>query len=394
MNRLILFDTCNFRDFPVGGQLTSIKNFLRFLAQACPEHCQDVLLAGVSCDESEVGQIRRISTAGGSFSFLAVTRAEADLGNVKKSLRLEYVKGLWKYRRLIALKKGDCCYIHTPEAFAAVHLMCRGAVCYVFSHGTYLNMWKRVRFFKKAPLVRLLFQQFLMQVIRKSEAVFVLDQGTLQDYGAYNPRVFLVKNSIVCCKKPDRHLSGDRIRFLFVGRLSAGKRIGTIMEAVKGYQRDCVLNILGDGEERSRLEQEAQGNGRIRLLGAVGPDEVEAYMRSSDILIMNSDSEGMPMVILEAISTGMPVITTDVGGIHEALTFGMDSEATDGSAESIREAMDRILKDYGRYAEHAYEKSLQFDYRQVNRGVFHILNESLGWELSGEEGKKLGEKRA
>ena len=96
MNRLILYDTCNFRDYPVGGQVTSIRNFLRFLAETYPEHCKDVLLAGVSCDPSEVGRVSRIETAGGQFSFLAVVQAETDLGNVRKSLRLEYMKGLWK----------------------------------------------------------------------------------------------------------------------------------------------------------------------------------------------------------------------------------------------------------------------------------------------------------
>ena len=349
MNRLILYDTCNFRDYPVGGQLTSIRNFLRYLEETCPERCEDVLLAGVSCDPDEVGKIRKISTASGTFSFLAVVRAESDLGNVKKSLRLEYVKGLWKYRKLLGLKKEDCNYIHTPEAFAAVRLMRPGAVCYVFSHGTYLNMWQRVRFFKKAPFIRLMFQRFLMQVIRKSTAVFVLDGGTKQDYSAYNRRVILVRNSIVCRSRQERDLSlrkdsEDGVRFLFVGRLSEGKRIGTIIEAVKGYHRACILNILGDGEERQSLEELARGSERIRLLGAVGPDEVERFMRDSDILVMNSDSEGMPMVILEAISTGMPVITTDVGGIHEALTFGRDSETTDGTAQGIQKAADRILK--------------------------------------------------
>ena len=386
MNRLILYDTCNFRDYPVGGQLTSIRNFLRYLAETCPEHCENVLLAGVSCDVEEVGKIQKISTASGKFSFLAVVHAEPDLGNVKKSLRLEYVKGLWKYRKLIGLKKEDCSYIHTPEAFAAVRLMCPGANCYVFSHGTYLNMWQRVRFFKKAPFIRLMFQQFLMQVIRKSTAVFVLDGGTQRDYSAYNQRVILVKNSIVCRSRQERSVpssqnSEPEVRFLFVGRLSEGKRIGTIIEAVKGYHRACILNILGDGEERQKLEEAARGNERIRLLGAVGPDEVEKFMYASDILVMNSDSEGMPMVILEAISTGMPVITTDVGGIHEALTFGVDSEVTDGTVQGIRQAADRILADYDRYAQKAYEKSLQFDYRTVNEKVLKILNESLKWEV-------------
>lgn len=394
MNRLILYDTCNFRDYPVGGQLTSIRNFLRYLEETCPERCEDVLLAGVSCDPDEVGKIRKISTASGTFSFLAVVRAESDLGNVKKSLRLEYVKGLWKYRKLLGLKKEDCNYIHTPEAFAAVRLMRPGAVCYVFSHGTYLNMWQRVRFFKKAPFIRLMFQRFLMQVIRKSTAVFVLDGGTKQDYSAYNRRVILVRNSIVCRSRQERDLSlrkdsEDGVRFLFVGRLSEGKRIGTIIEAVKGYHRACILNILGDGEERQSLEELARGSERIRLLGAVGPDEVERFMRDSDILVMNSDSEGMPMVILEAISTGMPVITTDVGGIHEALTFGRDSETTDGTAQGIQKAADRILKDYDGYSERAYEKSLRFDYRKVNEEVLNILNESLQWEIKSENERKI-----
>ena len=393
MNRLILYDTCNFRDYPVGGQLTSIKNFLRYLAETYPEHCENVLLAGVSCDPDEVGKIQKITTASGTFSFLAVVQAESDLGNVKKSLRLEYVKGLWKYRKLIGLKKEDCNYIHTPEAFAAVRLMRPGAVCYVFSHGTYLNMWQRVRFFKKAPFIRLMFQEFLMQVIKKSTAVFVLDRGTEKDYSAYNRRVILVRNSIVCRSRQERHTSfrqnsEQEVRFLFVGRLSEGKRIGTIMEAVKGYHRPCTLSILGDGEERQKLEEEARGSERIRLLGAVEPDEVERFMRSSDILVMNSDSEGMPMVILEAIRTGMPVITTDVGGIHEALTFGSDSEVTDGTAQGIRDAADRILAGYDRYSEKAYEKSLQFDYRKVNEKVLNILNESLHWEIKSDDERK------
>ena len=95
------------------------------------------------------------------------------------------------------------------------------------------------------------------------------------------------------------------------------------------------------------------------------------------------------MVILEAISTGMPVITTDVGGIHEALTFGRASETTDGTAQGIQKAADRILKDYDGYSERAYEKSLRFDYRKVNEEVLNILNESLQWEIKSENERKI-----
>ena len=385
MNRLILYDTCNFRDYPVGGQVTSIKNFLRFLAEAYPERCEDVLLAGVSCDPAEVGRIQKIETAGGYFSFLAVVRAEADLGNVKKSLRLEYMKGLWKYRHLIAPGKEDINYIHTPEAFAAVRLMRPGAVCYVFSHGTYLNMYKRVRFFKKAPLIRQLFQGFLMQVIRRSTAVFALDRETMEDYAAYNSRVIHVGNSIVCHPWKERPLPGKPVRLLYAGRLSAVKNVGPIIEAAVGWEKDCTLDILGDGEEREMLEEKAHGSERIRFRGAVTPDEVQKVMGEADMLVMNSTFEGIPMIILEAISTGLPVVTTDVGGIKEVLTYGLDSEVTDGSVQGIRDAMERVLSDYARHSRAAWEKSLQFDYGKVNRKVFEVLNESLRWERNADD---------
>ena len=391
--RLILYDTCNFRDYPVGGQLTSIRNFLRFLSEEYPEKIGEVLLVGVSCDEGEVGREQRIHIEGeglgkgGEFRFLAVTQAATDQGHVKKSLRLEYLKGLFKYRRFLGLKKGDCNYIHTPEAFAAIRLLRPGAACYVFSHGTYLDMWRRVRFFKKAPLVRRLFQGFLMHVIRRSTAVFVLEKKTLEDYGAYNARVYQVKNSIVCHPFFERSLQEDCGRFLYAGRLSAVKNVGPLIEAVKGYHRNCCLTILGDGEEREMLERLAGGSDRIRFIGAVGPEEVSEEMQRADILLMNSVFEGIPMTILESISYGLPVITTDVGGIGEALTYGLDSEVTDGSVERIQEAMDRIGKEYGRYVRNAHEKSSQFDYSRVNRTVFSVLNETLCWEERPSEAK-------
>lgn len=391
--RLILYDTCNFRDYPVGGQLTSIRNFLRFLSEEYPEKIGEVLLVGVSCDEGEVGREQRIHIEGeglgkgGEFRFLAVTQAATDQGHVKKSLRLEYLKGLFKYRRFLGLKKGDCNYIHTPEAFAAIRLLRPGAACYVFSHGTYLDMWRRVRFFKKAPLVRRLFQGFLMHVIRRSTAVFVLEKKTLEDYGAYNARVYQVKNSIVCHPFFERSLHEDCVRFLYAGRLSAVKNVGPLIEAVKGYHRNCCLTILGDGEEREMLERLAGGSDRIRFVGAVGPEEVSEEMQRADILLMNSVFEGIPMTILESISYGLPVITTDVGGIGEALTYGLDSEVTDGSVEQIQEAMDRIGKEYGRYVRNAHEKSSQFDYSRVNRTVFSVLNETLCWEERPSEAK-------
>lgn len=379
-NRLIFYDTSNFIDYPVGGQLTSIRNFLRFLKENFPEHSEDILLVGVTTDPEEVGKLSSVSLDGIKYSFLAVTQATVNLGEVKKSLRLEYMKGIWKYRKVIRIQKKDCNYIHTPEAFGAVRLIRPGAVCYVFSHGTYKDMWQRVRFFQKAPLIRKAFQKFLMHVIKKSTAVFVLEKETQEDYQNYNKRVVHVGNSIVCHPYEERRLHESRIRFLYAGRLSKVKNVGPSIEAAKTWQRECELRILGDGEEREYLKGIAGNSERIVFAGAVSPQKVQEIMRESDILVMNSTFEGIPMIILEAISLGVPVITTDVGGIKEVLTYGQDSEMTDGTVNQIQKAMEKICADYDRYSRNAYEKSLQFDYRKVNRTIFSVLNESLKWE--------------
>ena len=162
--------------------------------------------------------------------------------------------------------------------------------------------------------------------------------------------------------------------------MSKVKNVGPSIEAAKTWQRECELRILGDGEEREYLKGIAGNSERIVFAGAVSPQKVQEIMRESDILVMNSTFEGIPMIILEAISLGVPVITTDVGGIKEVLTYGQDSEMTDGTVNQIQKAMEKICADYDRYSRNAYEKSLQFDYRKVNRTIFSVLNESLKWE--------------
>lgn len=378
--RLILYDTSNFRDYPIGGQLTSIRNFLHYLAENRRQDLKKVLLVGASQNEDEVGRICEIRIEDAPFSFLAVTGLETDLSNVKKSLRMQYVKGLWKYRALYRPKKADCCYFHTPEAFGVVKLICPGAYCCVMSHGSYIGMWEKLRFFRSMPIVRKLFQQYLIQVIRRCDKNFVLDQKTANEYARYSQSVTQVSNSIRCRAFLEKEKPAGKIRLLYAGRLSEGKNLLPVIRAVRESERISRFTIVGDGEERGRLEAEAKGDDRIVFTGAVSPNQVGNYLQTSDVMIMNSKYEGIPMTILEALSYGLPVISTNVGGIGEVLHFGEDSECTDGTEESIRLALERIEKDYRKYERAAYQTSLAYDYRTVNQKIFRVLNEQLRWQ--------------
>lgn len=387
MSRLFIYDTSNFIDFPIGGQLTSIGNFLRFICEEHPERTEDIVLVGVTLCQGEIGKIKKINLYGRQISFLPVTTAEKDLGNTASSLRLRYVKGLLKCRKLLKIAKRDCNYVHSPEAYGIVKLFCPVARCVIFSHGSYFNMERGFRFFQKNLLVKKGFVLYLKWVLRSANLILLLDKNSLRDYKPYNSNLVQVGNSIICPELPEgRHVlrEGKVREILFVGRLSKDKRVEPIIRAVEGMGKagsgeegsgmdgsEIRLTIVGDGEEYHNLIPYA--GERIRFVGAVPPKEVKEYMQNSDILVMNSSFEGVPMTILEAISYGLPVVSTNVGGIGEALHFGQDSEETDGTEEGIQAAIRRIEAHYDVYSRNAYENSKAYDYRTLNRKVYDLL---------------------
>ncbi len=387
MSRLFIYDTSNFIDFPIGGQLTSIGNFLRFICEEHPERTEDIVLVGVTLCQGEVGKIKKINLYGRQISFLPVTTAEKDLGNTASSLRLKYVKGLLKCRKLLKIAKRDCNYVHSPEAYGIVRLFCPVARCVIFSHGSYFNMERGFRFFQKNLLVKKGFVLYLKWVLKSANLILLLDKDSLRDYKPYNSNLVQVGNSIICPELPEgmHVLREGKVReILFVGRLSKDKRVEPIIRAVEGMGKagsgdegsgmdgsGIRLTIVGDGEEYHNLIPYA--GERIRFVGAVPPKEVKEYMQNSDILVMNSSFEGVPMTILEAISYGLPVVSTNVGGIGEALHFGQDSEETDGTAEGIQAAIRRIEAHYDVYSRNAYENSKAYDYRTLNRKVYDLL---------------------
>ena len=77
-------------DFPIGGQLTSIGNFLRFLCGEYPARAEKIMLVGVTLDAGEVGRVKKLHLYGADINFLPVAAAERDLGNTTKSLRLRF----------------------------------------------------------------------------------------------------------------------------------------------------------------------------------------------------------------------------------------------------------------------------------------------------------------
>jgi glycosyltransferase involved in cell wall biosynthesis len=103
---------------------------------------------------------------------------------------------------------------------------------------------------------------------------------------------------------------------LFVGRLAASKGIETMLAAWEQAKGLVPLRIVGDGPLRKLVEISAERLEGVDWLGRRSREEVLALMRDALILVLPSEwYEGLPVVILEAYASGLPVVASDLGGL-------------------------------------------------------------------------------
>jgi glycosyltransferase involved in cell wall biosynthesis len=118
-------------------------------------------------------------------------------------------------------------------------------------------------------------------------------------------------------------LSRDALVVVSVGRLTAPKMPEWLLDAwaeiVRAYP-DSQLVFVGDGEKKTRLEGDARRAGLEKSVFFPGQvSQVEDYLKSADIYVLPSTSEGMPLALLEAMAVGLPVIASRVGGIGDVI---------------------------------------------------------------------------
>ena len=127
-----------------------------------------------------------------------------------------------------------------------------------------------------------------------------------------------------------------------VGRLVATKDHATLIRAVAELVRHrgiaCRLTIIGDGPLRKELEElatELDVRGSVDFVGAVGHAEAVARMRKASVYVHPARWDNNPFAVIEAMSCGLPIVATAVGGVGEMITDGRDGvlvEAGDPTA--------------------------------------------------------------
>jgi glycosyltransferase involved in cell wall biosynthesis len=122
---------------------------------------------------------------------------------------------------------------------------------------------------------------------------------------------------------------------VFVGRLDKQKDPQLLLEAFRLALDACSglhLLIVGDGILRAQIERTCTESGlsdRVTLLGVRSPAEIAEIHRGSDLFVLSSAYEGMPIAVLEALATGLPVVSTQVGEIPLVVRNGISGQISD-----------------------------------------------------------------
>ncbi|MDO4574688.1 MAG: glycosyltransferase [Planctomycetia bacterium] len=164
---------------------------------------------------------------------------------------------------------------------------------------------------------------------------------------------------------------GDRPVVLFVARLDPIKDHPTAIRAMREitHPSDPILLIAGGGPEYARLQTQIQRDGlesRVRLLGE--RSDVARLLQIARIFLLTSVSEGIPLTILEAMASGVPVVATNVGGIPEVVCDGQTGLlAAAGDFRKIAENISEILSDAQKAEQLAQNAKKRFAERFTER---------------------------
>lgn len=144
--------------------------------------------------------------------------------------------------------------------------------------------------------------------------------------------------------------SKDKVHMLFMGSIDRRKGIIDLLESLDELEENnYILHICGkitDDSLRPRFEElTGRLKNKIELHGYVSGEEKERLFRKTDILVLPSYGEGMPIVIMEAFAMGCAIISTKVGGIPELVTSDNGILVEPGDKNALKEAIKTYCND-------------------------------------------------
>jgi glycosyltransferase involved in cell wall biosynthesis len=192
----------------------------------------------------------------------------------------------------------------------------------------------------------------LDQKIKRAQFVACISDFCRSQAMAFSAPTDWAKLHIIHCGvDPDLYTPPPRKRgtqLLFVGRLAAVKGLPVLFDALtRTDHTNLSLAIIGDGPDRAALQAQVQSLGlsdRVEFMGYRSQSEVASMLQDTDLFVLPSFAEGVPVVLMEAMAAEIPVIASRIAGIPELVEHGKSGIlAPPGNANALSQAIDNII---------------------------------------------------
>ena len=293
-----------------------------------------VIMLGPSLEEKggmgSVGTLI-INTVPGDVQMEHISTWDGELSRQSRIHRLKvFVKAMIALFQKLSKKEVDVVHIHLAERGSALRKALLVLITIAFhkpvilhAHGCEFHSFHK----ELSPVTK----RVLNLILRKSIYLIALSESWRDYYidycGFTTKQVVVFPNPVEIPENvPERTANHKKINFVSLGRICKRKGAFDLIEAFAKLspelqeQSELTLAGIGEIEEACKLAESLNVRQHINFPGWVDPVGRSELLSKADVFVLPSYNEGLPMALLEAMSWGLPVITTPVGGIPELVT--------------------------------------------------------------------------
>ena len=336
MSDIVLIEPCDFRSFPVGGQLTFARQMLA--AFGCK-----LRLVGIGTDDTPVGQWVERTIDGVPYLYFAIYRCRPSARRPTVPARVAVYRGLRRHRRRILSQGAGHAFVQAHEALMAIAGWGWESLCYRFPGvesplGISRYPWAKAlsrafdaRFFRALRQADVILaaadnasiDRMILRARGQIERSRVAQFPTRVDTQIFRPRPIVEA-------RQEAGIPPKATVVVTSGRIHWAKGWQFLLEAFRAFREtrpDSRLYFVGDGQDRSKLEKRAAElglEGRVQVTGYQQPAGVARYLNAADLFVLGSRKEGWATALVEALACAKPMVSTAVSSAREIVAEGQN----------------------------------------------------------------------